>query len=34
VHLDASQPKAGAAIPDSIEGCQVKRLFSGPFTKQ
>jgi hypothetical protein len=34
VHLDASQPKAAAAIPDFIEGCQVKRLFSGPFAKQ
>ncbi len=34
IHLDANLPKAGSAIPDSIEGCPVKRLFSGPFTKQ
>ena len=34
IHLDAGQPKAGAAIPDSIEGCPVKRLFSGPFTRR
>lgn len=34
IHLDAGQPKAGAAIPESIDGCQVKRISSGPFTKQ
>jgi len=33
VHLDPTQPNA-AAIPDSIEGCPVKRIFSGPFSKQ
>jgi hypothetical protein len=34
VHLDASQPNANAAIPDSIEGCPVRRILSGPFVKQ
>ena len=34
VHLDANQPGAGATVPDSIEGCRVKRIASGPFTKQ
>ena len=34
IHLDATQPAAAAIIPDSIEGCPVKRVFSGPFTKQ
>jgi len=34
VHLDANLPKAGETIPDFIEGCQVKRYFSGPFVKQ
>jgi hypothetical protein len=34
VHLDATQPEAGAELPDAIEGCPVKRIRSGPFTKQ
>jgi len=34
VHLDATQPNAGATIPDSIEGCPVRRVQSGPFTKR
>jgi hypothetical protein len=34
VHLDATQPKAAEAVPDSIEGCPVKRSFSGPFVRQ
>jgi hypothetical protein len=34
VHLDATQPEAGAAVPDSIEGCPVKRVLSGPFVRQ
>lgn len=34
VHLDASQPGAGATVPDSIEGCPIKQIKSGPFTKQ
>jgi hypothetical protein len=34
VHLDPTQPNAAAAIPNSIEGCPVKRIFSGPFAKQ
>jgi hypothetical protein len=34
LHLDATQPDAGAAVPDFIEGCPVKRVRSGPFTKQ
>jgi hypothetical protein len=33
VHLDATQPEAAASIPDTIEGCAVKRIFSGPFKK-
>jgi hypothetical protein len=33
VHLDATQPDAGATVPDSIEGCPVRRVRSGPFTK-
>jgi hypothetical protein len=34
VHLDATQSNAGANIPDSIDGCAVKRIRSGPFVKQ
>jgi hypothetical protein len=34
VHLDMTQPNPGANIPDFIEGCPVKRVKSGPFTKQ
>ena len=34
VHLDATQPDAGAAVPETIDGCKVARRFSGPFTKQ
>lgn len=34
VHLDAGNPQAGANLPDSIEGCPVRRVQSGPFTKQ
>jgi len=34
IHLDATQPGAGAVVPDFIEGCPVKRIASGPFTKQ
>jgi len=34
VHLDATQPGVGAELPDFIEGCRVKRISSGPFTKQ
>ena len=34
VHLDAAQPDAGAAVPDTIEGCKVARHFNGPFKKQ
>jgi hypothetical protein len=34
VHLDATQPNAGAAIPESLEGLPVKRIRSGPFSKQ
>ena len=34
VHFDANQPKVAADFPDHIEGCQVKRCFSGPFSKQ
>jgi hypothetical protein len=33
VHLDGAQPGAGAAVPDSIEGCPVRRINSGPFVK-
>ncbi len=33
VHLDSTQPDAGAAIPDTIEGCPVQRVLSGPFVK-
>lgn len=34
VHLDASQPKAGAGLPASIDGAPVKVIRSGPFLKQ
>ena len=34
VHLDAAQPEAESAVPDSIDGCPVRRVRSGPFTKQ
>jgi len=34
VHLDASDPRAGENVPDSIEGTPVKRIRSGPFVKQ
>ncbi len=34
IHLDANQPGAGQNIPDSIEGCPIKRVNSGPFIKQ
>ena len=34
VHLDATRKDAGRTVPDSIEGCPVKRIRSGPFTKQ
>jgi hypothetical protein len=34
IHFDPSQPVVSATIPDSIEGCRVKRVASGPFTKQ
>jgi hypothetical protein len=34
VHLDATQPDAGATVPDSIEGCPVKLVRSGPFTAE
>jgi hypothetical protein len=34
VHLDTTQPDAGATVPASIEGCPVKRVRSGPFTPQ
>jgi hypothetical protein len=34
VHLDPSLANAGVTIPDSIEGCPVRRVSSGPFTKQ
>jgi len=34
VHLDASLPEAGAQVPESIEGCPVRRTLSGPFSKQ
>ena len=34
VHIDPSQPNADRSVPDFIEGCPVKRIHSGPFTKQ
>jgi hypothetical protein len=34
VHLDATSSDAGLTVPDSIEGCPVKLIRSGPFTKQ
>ena len=34
VHLDTTQPNAGATIPDFIEGCPVKRVRSGPFSRR
>ncbi len=34
IHLDGSQSAKTAVIPDSIEGCPVQRVFSGPFVKQ
>jgi hypothetical protein len=34
VHLDANHSDAGVTIPESIEGCPVRRIASGPFTKQ
>jgi hypothetical protein len=34
VHLDANCSDAGDSIPASIEGCPVRRIASGPFTKQ
>jgi hypothetical protein len=33
VHLDPSQPGAGSAVPNAIEGCPVRRYESGPFEK-
>lgn len=34
VHLDGADPRAGANIPDSIEGAPIKRVRSGPFVRQ
>jgi len=34
VHLDASNPRAGGNVPDSIEGAPVKGIRSSPFVKQ
>jgi hypothetical protein len=34
IHLDATRPSTGASLPDSIEGCRVKQILSGPFIKQ
>lgn len=34
LHLDADNPRAGATVPDSIEGAPVKRIRSGPFVRQ
>jgi len=34
IHLDASQPNAGATIPETLDGCPIKRVYSGPFVKQ
>ena len=34
VHLDSTHPTAGATVPESIDGHPVKRIHSGPFTKQ
>jgi hypothetical protein len=34
VHLDATNPRAGESVPNSIEGAPVKRVRSGPFVKQ
>ena len=34
IHLDAAQPQAGSTIPDSLDGCVVRKHFDGPFTKQ
>ena len=34
IHLDGSQSAMAAVIPDSIEGCPVQRVRSGPFVKQ
>jgi hypothetical protein len=34
VHLDATSPRAGENVPQSIEGAPVKRIRSGPFVKQ
>ena len=34
VHLDATHLDAGATIPDFIEGCPVRRIPSGPFTRR
>jgi hypothetical protein len=34
IHLDAAHPEAAATIPNSLDGCLIKKDFSGPFTKQ
>ena len=33
IHLDATKPDAGATVPDSIEGCPIRRHRTGPFVK-
>jgi hypothetical protein len=33
VHLDATDSDAGATVPDFIEGCPVRRVRGGPFTR-
>jgi hypothetical protein len=34
VHVDGTRLDAGATVPDFIEGCPVKRIRSGPFTRR
>lgn len=34
VHIDATRLDAAASVPDFIEGCPVKRIASGPFTRR
>ena len=34
VHLDPTHAGPENAIPDSVEGCPVRRIASGPFVKR